>query len=226
MIDTFIVGAYWGPRAEPLPTVTEKTVATLKKIAYIDEQFANWYQLANSKKKALENKISCTNDNITSLYKKELTKTDVIENGFTQMSFSLSVWSGHENSEAGKISFWVGRDLKSIGNRCLINIPPEGEAQRRLLKIDKAKQLITVLVEEWNPDYAVLTSGTLRDRLGVLNEIGWVTYRKEINGKPDISDKVICEKLGNGYLFYLGLPDSNIYDYGLMDKLEPLKEII
>lgn len=226
MIDSFYIGAYWGSRAEPLEQVIDKVLQTLQKLAEIDEQFLNWYEGAGSRKKALEKKVSIDEDTIKRLCLEAVKKGELDERGFAEMGFLFGLWSGHLNDESSGINFTVGTAFTSphLCNACVLTIPFEGTARERLLQVEKAKKIIAIFVEIWSPDYAVLTSHQLRDKLNAANKVGWVTYYKLIRRTPKISNKVIYEKCNSGHLFYLANETS--YDYSLAKELLPLKEII
>ncbi|HMK26706.1 MAG TPA: Imm52 family immunity protein [Chitinophagaceae bacterium] len=203
MIESYYIGAYWGSRTEPLAQVKNKILQTLQRLAEIDEQFLNWYEEANSREKALGKKVSIDADSVERLCLEMVRKGELDEKGFAEMGFLFGIWSGHLDDESSNISFNVGKAFTSqhLSNSCVITIPFEGAARERLLQIDKAKKIIALLVEIWNPDYAVLTSHQLRDKLNVANKVGWITYRQSIKNTPMVNNRVSYEKLNNGYLF-------------------------
>jgi hypothetical protein len=139
----------------------------------------------------------------------------------------LSVWTGHEDNKSSQISFGAGKNSERLSNVCLIKIPSEGPARNRLLHFDKVKEIITLLVQNWDPDVVVLNSRELSNKLDVMNEIGWVTYRKKLKGRIKLSDKIVHESdfLG-GHLFYLKTDNSLIYHYSLISEYQSLKKQI
>lgn len=225
MIESFYIGAYWGSRAEPLSQVRDKILQTLQRLAQIDEQFLNWYEGANSRKQALEKKVSIDANTIEKLCLEMVKKGELDEKGFAKMGFLFGVWSGHLDDESIGISFNVGGAFTSphLCNSCVLTLPVEGAARERLLQTDKAKKIIITLVEIWSPDYAILTSHQLRDKLNVANKVGWITYHKSIKKLPDISNQVVYEKANNGHWFYI--KESN-YNETLTNELLPMKAII
>ena len=226
MIDSFYIGAYWGSRAKPLEQVIDKVLQTLQELAEIDKQFLKWYEGGNSRKQSLKKEIVLNNETIEKLCLQQVKKGELDENGFAKMGFLFGLWSGHQDEESSSISFNVGGAFTSphLSNSCVITIPFEGTARERLLQAEKAKIIISVLVDIWTPDYSVLASSFLNNELNVVNDIGWVTYYKSIRRTPKISNKVIYEKYNGGHLFYLANESS--YDYSLVKELLPLKEII
>lgn len=225
MIDSFYIGAYWGSRTETLVEVAHKALKTLQKLGAIDEQFLDWYELGMSRKQALAKRVILDLEIIEELFRKAVKKGELGEKGFAEIGFVLGLWTGHKDDEPSNISFNVGAAHKRLSNCCVLKIPYEGTARERLLQPEKAKAIIAMLVETWDPDYAVLTSHGLNDMLNDANEVGWIIYRKSIKRMPKISNKIIYEQRRDGHLFYL--VNENYYDdYSLANELIPLKEII
>jgi hypothetical protein len=223
MPNTFIIGAYWGSRAEPLPQVRDKILQTLQKLTGADEQFINWYETGMSRKEAQEKKVLLNTETVERLCLERVKKGELNELGIAKMGFLFSLWTGHPDDETSSITFSVGTSSKWVTNSCVLKLPYEGDARARLLQSTKAKKILSILTETWNPDYAVLTSDALRDKLEVGNRIGWITYRKEIKRTPKLSNKIIYEKTGNGHWFY---PASGSFENGLANELLPIKESI
>lgn len=228
MIDSFYIGAYWGSRAESLYEIKDKVSQTFNRLMEIDEQFLNWYEGGMSRKKALEKKVTLNNETIERLCLQQVKKGELDEKGIAKMGFLLGLWTGHKDEESSRVSFTVGSSFTSphLCNSCVVTIPFEGQARERLLRPEKAKAIIAIIVEIWNPDYAVLASNELNKALGIVNDIGWVTYRKAIRQMPIISSKVVYEKFGDGHLFYLDAVNYGYCDYDLANELLPIGKII
>jgi len=225
MIDAFSIGAYWKNRKQLLDSIINPTVQTLKGLGEIDEQFVNLYELGRSRKQALEHKISLSSEYIRELYLRGTKNNDLDQSGYSKIGYSLWVWTGHTDEEASNLSFSVGKSSERLSNVCLIKIPSEGVARDRLLNIEKIKKIIALLIQNWDPDMVVLNSRELSNKLDIMNEVGWVTYRKRLTGKPKLNDKVIHDSsFCGGHLFYLN--SQNVYDYDLIDNLVPITKVI
>jgi hypothetical protein len=224
MIDSFYIGLYWGSKAETLTQVANKVLQTLQRLAKIDEQFLNWYERGMSRKQALEKKVSLDADTIEAICRKAVQKGELDERGYAKNGVVFGLWTGHRNDAESSISFIAGDVfvIPNLCNNCVISIPFEGAARVRLLQAEKAKEIITSLAEIWEPDYAVLSSHSLRDKLNAANKVGWVTYHKSIKKFPSISNKVVYEKANNGHWFYI--KDSD-YNETLINELLPVKAI-
>jgi hypothetical protein len=203
MIDTFRIGAYWNRREELLDTVINPTLKTLIGLSELDKQFSDLYELGMSRKEAVEYKVSLTTEAIKVLYKKRLKKNDIDTKGYSKIGYRLSVWTGHKDDEACQISFGVGSSSNTATNLCLIGIPTEGIARERLLQLDKVKEIIGLLIQNWNPDVVILNSRELSNALDTTNEVGWVTYTKKLKGRIKLSDKVVHEDSLWGGTFFI-----------------------
>lgn len=224
MENSFYIGAYWGSRSESLKQVTNKVLQTFEKLSDIDEQFLNWYEGGVNRKQALKTKVAFNNETIERLCLEKVKNGELDEKGFAKMGFLFGLWTGHSDEESSSITFSVGASFKSphLCNSCVLKIPFEGTARERLLRLGKARLIISTLVEIWKPDYAVLTSRDLNDRLAIVNDVGWITYRKTIKQIPKISSKVVYEKANGGHWFYFSL-ESNNYDSSIANELLPIK---
>ena len=228
-MDDFYIGAYWGSRADTIKNVTNQTLDTLQKLSAVDTHFSHWYKKGMSRKKALESEINY-NDGSEDVYKAifdSVKKGEINSSGLAKHGFVYGFWSGHSDEDSSSISFSVGMSftVSSISNTCIINIPFAGSAKMRLLNKNAATQIIKILVEEWNPDYCVLTSDTLGETLKVNNKTGWITYRKSARTHDyNLSPEIITEQLPHGALFSLQTDDDMCYDYDLADKLAILNK--
>ncbi len=224
MQDSFYIGSYWGARSETLSEITNKTLKTLQLLSNIDHQFANWYMLGKSRNGALQEKILLNGQSVENLYMNSLKKQDSIINGYTEMGFALSLWNGEKDYESCAISFNVGTASKYLNNCCVIKLPYEGKGYKELLQVKKAKEIIAILANIWNPDHALLTSYNLGDKLTTSNKVGWITYIKTIKKKPKQFKYITIEETNSGYWFYPN--GENDYDNILMEEIIELQNII
>jgi hypothetical protein len=223
MADSFYIGAYWGSRAETLNEVKDKVIQTLKRLADEDEQFANWYEGGMGRKEALSKRVTINSDTIQRLCLEQVRKGELSQDGVSKMGFLFGLWTGHKEEETSSISFSVGTASKWLTNSCVIKLPFRGSAHERLLQQKTATTIIALLVKIWNPDYAVLTSHDLNDKLDIGNKIGWITYQKFIKRTIKKMDKIIYNQIDGGHWFY---PASGNYDEKFSDELFKIKEFV
>jgi hypothetical protein len=209
MEDSFFIGAYWGPRSVPLIEIVTNTIKTLKKLGELDEQFLDWYELGMRRKQALTNKVIQDTEGITKLYSKSLGEFETKSDSLTDNGFVLGLWTGHREEESSRITFTVGLNSKRVSNCCVLKLPFEGKAKDRLVTLTKARSIVELLVDIWDPDFAIFTSHNLVSKLSGSVDIGWITYRKVIKKGRLKNERIINEKYKNGNLFIL---DSMNFD--------------
>lgn len=223
MVDTFRIAGYWGSRSETISEVIFKVYKTLSKLYHVDEQFTNWYEGGISRKEALNKKIEINVESIEKLIRKGIKKGELDEKGYSRFRLGLGLWSGHIDEESAGISIDAGAvfETDNIMNCCVVNLPFEGEASKRLLRLDKVKSIISIMIENWDPDNIILNSKRLANTFDTINEIGWVTYKKGIKSLAISTKNIIQEKFYHGYLFYLN--STQILNYEMMSELQVLK---
>ncbi|RKR82798.1 hypothetical protein BDD43_2987 [Mucilaginibacter gracilis] len=224
MIDTFYIGAYWKYRQERLQPVVEKTVGVLNGLKKVDKQFMTWYELGGSRKKALEKMFNTDHDSVNEAYQKMIRKNDIDQQGYSKVGFQFSLWSGHSDDETSNISIIAGTHSDHIANNCIVSIPDDGEARSRLLRLDKVKSVINILIDNWDPEIVILKSSTLSRTLQSTNRLGWVSYFAQPQRLAENSG-LVHEKAyhGQGDLFYLD--GELLVDYSRMEDFRPLKEL-
>jgi hypothetical protein len=226
MNESYIIGAYWGSRAESLFQVRDRVLLTLLRLALVDEQFSTWYEQGMSRKKALENKLDLTEERIEKLCRKAVKRSELDDLLFAKYGFIFGLWTGHADDESSSVSFTVGGTftVKGISNCCYITVPDEGAARDRLVQLNVAKQLMEILVDVWSPDYAVFISDTVRDKLDVGSRLGIVTYHKVLKNTPKNLDNVCVESTANG--FWLSPCDDNYQEDVYLDSLKSVRKLI
>jgi hypothetical protein len=170
--------------------------------------------------------VTIEKDNIEMLFKKNIKKNDLDNQGFSNIGYSIDLWTGHEEKYSSSLSINGGHASKFFSNSCVLSLPIAKERQEQLLKLDKVKDIITLLISTWQPDSAVLNSNKLKDETGLINKLGWVTYVKNLAANSKISEKIIHENLNGGNLFYLKMNNNSCYDYDLIQELLTLKDVI
>lgn len=224
MIDSFYLGAYWGARHQDLRTVAKLTLKILDGLQSIDKQLSNFYELGGSRKQALTSKVSLNVEEIEDLYKKRLKKTDVDDQGKNRIGYRLSLWTGQADGESIGLSFVVGASSAPTGNLCLINFPYECETKDRLLKFEKIKNIIDLIIDNFRPDKLIVSSKKISEEVGGLNDVGWITYKTHISNIPKLSSNIIYNaNYKDGHLFYLATDNEKVYDYALLGDLKSLK---
>ncbi len=175
----YYMGGYWENHPEKLEEIVKKTIVFFDGLRKIDSLFENWLEKGKSRKQALLNKIEFNEKSIYQSYMKNLKKEELSIDGYSKFGFQFSGWSGHEDNESVSFSLSSGHLSSAIPNRCLFNFPSEGNNKKNLIQAEKLESILKLIVSIWNPDYAVFSSTKLREKLGVGNRLGWISYNRE-----------------------------------------------
>ncbi|WP_256002782.1 Imm52 family immunity protein [Pedobacter deserti] len=224
MNDVFYIGAYWTNRKQKLEEILQPALNVLQGLSVIDNQFQYYYELGNSRKQALEKQVVIRQNELHRLFLLRVKKNDLDWEGYNSIGYRLGLWNGQSDYESSSVSFNVGCSSPRLGNNILIKFPSEGEAKQRLLGLPKVRQIIDLVVENFNPDILVLNSRRLQEELDVVNEVGWVTYKRQLIKNPTLSHKIIHDSsYKGGHLFYLRTDTGLANDYDLINDLKILK---
>jgi len=224
MNDIFYIGAYWKNRKQKLDVLLSPTLTLLEGLARMDDQFLDLFEKGNSRSQALKSKVLKTEDELCRLFLKRTKKNDIDSNGYSSIGYRLSFWNGQGDGQASSISFSLGTNSDILSNYVLIDLPSEGVLKERLLQIDIVLQIIELLITNFNPEVIVLNSRRLQAELDSVDDVGWVSYKKNISRKFRMSDDNIVHVSNymGGHLFYLKNESGKAYNYSSIAHLKGL----
>jgi len=204
MLDSYYIGAYWGSKFEPPEILSEKINKTLNMLSINNTEFENWYLLGKNRNDSLKVNVKNNGGILDKIIFKQSQIEKCNSSANSQMGVVLGFWTGQSDSNSSSIMFNVGGNYSTtkLGNSCVLKLPSKMRANNKLIEIENSKALIQLIVDIWNPDYAVLTSHDLRDKLNFGNKIGWITYYKSSNLKIRNISFLILNPILNGYIFY------------------------
>ena len=223
-IDSFSIRAYWGSCAEPLLQIVQKTTQMLTAFREIDSHFLKYCKGIN-RKSALYQKLSFDRESIRALCLANVKEAKLSKKGIAENGYVFGVCTGQRDAEASRILFVVGSSFHATGlsNSCIITLPNEGPARDRLLQPETSKRMLRTLVEIWSPDYAVLTSDSLRNKMNVRNEVGWITFKRNMEHVPEVENGITYERDEEGHWFYV--KDIGDFANGVRSQLMLLKNM-
>ena len=92
-------------------------------------------------------------------------------------------------------------------NCCSLAFPREGEIVDRLIWESNLVRLAKTIVQNWHPEYGVITSHQCSDLLSPTSfeqEVGWITYLpKQFGEIPPLSNYIKIEEAGDGHLLII-----------------------
>ena len=182
--DSYLVGAYWGPRGEPVEVCAARFARQLAMFSGIDPLLAKWFKQGRSRTAALKHQIDPSVDALRELllagvHRKDFPPREVI----TELGYSAGMWNGQDAEAA--LSVGCGITTSRVSNVVVLDLPkPEG-AGLPLYRRDAAMAVIRAVVEAWQPTWCTWISDRLRDAQGWdLDDVvaGWATYVAQPRG--------------------------------------------
>jgi len=204
---TFYLGAYWGPRGEPVQGCACRLAELLTVLGGIDPLLASWYQTAGSRKAALKKPVDPTVEELQALLLAGRPRLDDEERTvMIELGYRVGFWNG-QDVEVG-LSLRCGAPASVPGmssNVLVMNLPAaEGDALT-LYRRQTALGIVRAVVTAWQPSWCTWTSHALRTVQGRQpGEVvtGWATYVAD--GDNVLADllppEVTAERLGSGLL--------------------------
>src|SRR5882724_3387900 len=107
-MDSFYIGAYWGPRVQSIEEVTAAALNLFRRLAEADTLFSDWYQLGRSSKEAKEHVFVPGEDSVRQLLLRGQNRRDADRRPIGELGFSLSVWNGRVGPGAANLSILMG----------------------------------------------------------------------------------------------------------------------
>ena len=197
--ESFYLASYWKNRPETIDMVVEKVLNYLKKLSLIHINFKTWYEKGESLEDALKRKFKFNNLYIRNKIIESRTKEEIDKLGFCSIGFPISGWSGHiKDGYAYRFSICVGHISDLFFNSCVLSIPSVGEFREKILN-EYTSDIISLMVDVFEPDSAVLTSFQLRDKLD-SNKVGYVSYCNPTYNLAigDLENLFTYHKMSNG----------------------------
>lgn len=204
--EAFYTGAYWGDRREDLEACTKRLNSCLSQLHDCDDIFQQWFELGYSRKQALTKTVPIETTALRKLLDKGRHRTDVGSHIIDSLGFRVSLWNGlpEDNGETSiSINCGLYADNPGLLNSCVINLPKGGMAEERILNLKVLEKIIFAVARTWEPDWAIVTSGRLRNMFEVKSRspyFSWLLFLSRKRGVvptlPVPSKTVQVEGLG------------------------------
>ncbi len=157
-------------------------------LATCHQLLANWYEKADSRQQALQTKIELEQDALARHF--EASRVEPME---LEAGFAVGWWNGADENKALDIRIACGAtSVPGVYNVVSLGLPRPSKCVADLYRAEVLEKVLVALVNAWEPDWAVLTSHDLGDRLydpdpdadpeaearrpAGKPKIGWFTY--------------------------------------------------
>lgn len=187
MIETYYIGAYWGPRRETIEECTRRAAEFFHNLADCDESLTRWYRGGDSREDALTRPFQASPTHLRHLLLEGRSRTDFGREVMDDLGFALALWSGGADGESVNLNIRCGSYAVRPGiNSVVIDLPYEGSTAARLLNPRTARTILENTAHVWQPDWAVLGSNAYDDLVprakGKGPRMGWMIYLSRERG--------------------------------------------
>lgn len=207
MAEAFYLGAYWGPRGEPVDQCAARLSRLLVSLGEVDPRLASWFKTGGSRKAALKRPVDSSVGTLQELLMVgRPRRDDDARSVMSELGFQVGLWNG-QDVEVG-LSVRCGSPAAIPGmtsNTLVMQLPPaEGDALA-LYRREIALAVLRSVVTAWEPSWCTWTSDSLRSAQDVQpGEVvaGWATYVADSDGMltDELSTRATAEQLGTGLL--------------------------
>ncbi|MGH8884623.1 MAG: Imm52 family immunity protein [Egibacteraceae bacterium] len=203
--DPFYLGAYWGPRSEPVQVCARRLTRCLESLGTVSEILGSWYLTGHTLQAAQRYPVAIEASALVDVLLAGQNRRDADKSVITELGYSASVWNGNAKAPAG-VRVTCGAYTTAPGlvsNTFVLDLPAPDQASA-LYEPVLARKLMQAVVDAWEPDWAVLVSDSLRDAQQPRPRqpvIGWMTYLSSCQGTfPTLPNGVLAESMGKGTL--------------------------
>jgi hypothetical protein len=167
----------------------------------LDPSFAQWFEKAWSRKKALQLGFEPTEARLRTLLSRKKYQ-------LTSASYRFAAWNGLADNDSTAVGFFCGGTSALLVGTCVVDLPSKGAVAERLLTADRMTELLRLMAVAWDPDWGVVTSDDLGALLSNENDdsfTGWITYLARRRGElPPLPEPCQVEPVGEqGWLILL-----------------------
>ncbi|CAM3417769.1 hypothetical protein BOSP111201_03980 [Bordetella sputigena] len=201
-LETYIAAAYWGPRKESAAACAARANRLVSSLSKISPYLAGWRAKGRTRRQALAAQpLDCSLEALSALFSAGRNHRDIDGVVMEELGFSIGVWNGGDHEGASSLSMRCGlfSTVPGLSNSVVISLPSILEP----CIAEFCKDLVSVLVDAWEPDWAVVTSTTA---IAARSEHGpfldRALYVSSSIAVPEIvANALLPKKLSNGHLF-------------------------
>jgi hypothetical protein len=178
--DSYMAGAYWGPRRESAEECAQRAVAFLNGLATCDPLLAHWNKIPKPKGRGRKTPLMPPDlATLTEAYRRGANR----ERGgppIEPLGLTVSAYNDGTREDFADVSMRCGSYREGLSNACVLSLPSKGENAERIFSAPVLTEVVRAMVLSWEPDWAVALSHwhrEMQDEEGRTdNWLGWVTY--------------------------------------------------
>lgn len=200
MIETYYVGAYWGPRRESAEECARRAQVFFQAMARYDPLFSHWFRPPRSRKQASE-PLSLDVPTLRERFSQGRTRNDeggIIDDLGFRIFADSGQWPGTPPREFSSLTVKCGAYAESLFNACVLNLPSAGDAMEHVVRAPMLANILRAMIAAWEPERCFATSHAhlelVKERKGVGTFVGWIMYfPRQLGSVPPLPPPVQVE---------------------------------
>ena len=204
--EQFYLAAYWGPRAEGVEACAERLLQCVEDLRSLSDVMSSWFRKGASRSAKLA--IAWEPSAVVGLLRAGQNRKDSGGEVMDELGYRVGLWNGNVSAPVS-MSVTCGANPRTPGvmNAFVLQLPElelGGPDVAGLYGGGRLRSGLRSVVECWDPDWAVVTSNSLRNAQGPLPRaphVGWLTYLSgQIPILENVPHGVLAESLRDGVL--------------------------
>lgn len=178
MTETYYSGVYWPGRPEPLEAYSRRAALLFQSLSSVDPSLSRWFEQAASQDVAINGEFVPRAETLLGLFAK---KKYHLADG----ELFFAAWNGESNASS-VVNFSCGSPSPETVDLCVWTPPAKGDVAGRFLSASVLTQVMSAMVQAWDPEWGVFTSDNHRDAVSEFADpgtfVGWGTYLSRNRG--------------------------------------------
>ena len=188
MPSSLFLGAYWEPRKETAQTCAQKLGNTLLALGDLSPAFSHWFRKGATRDQSLRAEVNLAGEELSSLIMSGTNRKDLDRSSIAAAGYRVSLWTGQSDEQAASLTVKCCSTVKLPvpSNSLVLNLPVNGTRESPdLLSKNKLTQIVEIVVQQFDPEWAVITSVDHLNRVRRSGEfgpfVGWISYFKNLS---------------------------------------------
>jgi hypothetical protein len=199
------VGAYWGPRAEPVETCAGRLRSFLTRLAAVHPALATWHGTVDNPNDHPP-PLQLDEDTLQGLLMRGRSRGDFDTQIIDDLGYRTSLWNGREDDFEVGITVTCAVTTDLVPNAVVFDPPFPTPHNTELFRPSIVRGMVEAVVEAWAPERAKFITNSLdekQERLP-LPHVGWLTY---VTGEMPTDAPpagAVVNPFGDGFLIRVG----------------------
>ena len=162
MQDKYVLGAYWGARAESIDQCARRLGIFLAGLADNHESLSIWYEALSSRKQSLLKPVQAPDTGtMIQLLNRGRNRENVEGKVMDDLGFQIGLWNGQAGAKRATLNIRCGLYWESstpgvsVGNCVVLDLPQDLPTR---VTSEKMSQILQVAVQAWDPAWAGIMS--------------------------------------------------------------------